>query len=195
MPENLDDLMDMVNNTYELYDAKNEMFDRWVQQGDALSESQARDEAIALASQFAVAVEREFRRMEIHEKYSAGDIADAAREMLKEYGDYREEAIAEAVKNASRKATPEDLRMDAGAVEHAKKYDAVARKIGIDRLRALMPVSPEKIAQALERGDVHLNTIKLRLWDRAAEKVRGVPGLSLSDKVCALKHVAQFYYA
>lgn len=43
------------------------------------------------------------------------------------------------------------------------------------------------------RGDKYLNTIPLYKWDAAAANVHA-PGLSLSEKVCALKHVAKWHY-
>jgi hypothetical protein len=46
----------------------------------------------------------------------------------------------------------------------------------------------------LETGDPHLNTIPLYQWDTSAAAIR-VPSLSLSEKVCVLKHVAKWHYA
>lgn len=91
---------------------------------------------------------------------------------------------------------------------HAKKYEALAQRIGIDALRALLP-DPLRIRAALAAGDQHLNTINLAVWDRAAGCAPFVTygtwprlsfaypwtpavagGLSLAERVCVLKHVA-----
>ena len=96
--------------------------------------------------------------------------------------------------------------------EHFKKYDALAKKIGIEKLVKLMPVSKAEMVRKLAE-DKHLNNIPLRVWDRQAgcydsrhtrhftmhfldpwapEKANG---LSLAERVCVLKHVAKYYYA
>jgi hypothetical protein len=54
--------------------------------------------------------------------------------------------------------------------EHFDKYEAMAQRIGIDRLVAVleaMPLSPARVQRALDSGDEHLNSIPLREWDRA----------------------------
>uniref|UniRef100_A0A6M3LSB9 Uncharacterized protein n=1 Tax=viral metagenome TaxID=1070528 RepID=A0A6M3LSB9_9ZZZZ len=99
--------------------------------------------------------------------------------------------------------------------EHYDKYEALSQKIGIEALRAIIPVTKEKIRAALENGDEHLNSISLHLWDKAAGMIpkrnycttkefyvswespftSGVAnGLSLAERVCILKHVAQYHY-
>lgn len=52
--------------------------------------------------------------------------------------------------------------------EHAAKYDALADVLGFDALAALVPVPVERVRAALAAGDVHLNSIPLHRWDRAA---------------------------
>jgi hypothetical protein len=102
--------------------------------------------------------------------------------------------IKEAVERETHVPTPAELNMTPEDIEHAKKCETLAQLIGIDVLRELVPATPEKIRKALEKGDKHLNTIQLRKWDQA---VAAIPGreFTLSDKVCALKHVATWHYA
>lgn len=190
MPQ--DSIMDMVNNIEGLYNDKNAMFDTWVEEGDVWSERQALREALALAGHFAEALETS----EPDGTYSQSDIREAADEMLEEFEEYRDEAIKAAVAKAARteEQIREEMKMDAGDVEYAKKYEELARKIGIDELKNLIPASREKVRKALERGDKHLNTIPLRKWDAAGVVLR-IPGLSLSEKVGVLKHVAMWHYA
>jgi hypothetical protein len=98
--------------------------------------------------------------------------------------------------------------------EHYEKYDALARKIGIDTLKAAIPLKPETIRAALKE-DEHLNTISIRKCDQWAgftvhtnmktqeqkfyghfygvwERTKNM-GLSLAERVCILKHVARHY--
>lgn len=95
--------------------------------------------------------------------------------------------------------------------EHFDKYEALAQKIGIERLIPLVPATPSQIRAALET-DFHLNNIPILRWDRAAgasqaetgrffgkDRTSPVPdalrrhGLSLAERVCVLKHVAREY--
>lgn len=187
MPD--DSITDMVNNVEPLYSDKTALFDTWVEEGDVWSETRALKEARALAAHFAEAIEG----MEgVEGKYTQAEIRQAADEMMGEFEAYREEAIKEAVLRVTR--TPEPERMDPRAVAHARKYDALARAIGIDALRALVPASREKVRKALERGDHSLITIPLRKWDAAGAKIP-MPGLSMAEKVSLLKHVAKWHYA
>ncbi len=189
MPD--DSIMDMVNNVESLYNDKISMFDRWVEEGDVWGERQALREATSLAGNFAELIQG----MDgVDGEYSVREIAQAADEMLEEFEEYREEAIKQAVKQATHVPTAEELAMSPGDIAHAEKYDEVARKIGIDFLKTLIPASSARIRKALEKGDKHLNTIPLRKWDAAADNIRA-SGLSLSEKVCALKHVATWHYA
>lgn len=183
MPQ--DSIMDMVNNIEPLYNQKMAMFDEWVEQGDIWSEREARDEARALSEHFAEA---------IGEKYGRNDIEQAVSEMMEEFEEHRDYVIKEAVERETHVPTPAELNMTPGDIEHAKKCETLAQLIGIDVLRELVPATPEKIRKALEKGDKHLNTIPLRKWDQA---VAAIPGreFTLSDKVCALKHVAKWHYA
>ena len=100
--------------------------------------------------------------------------------------------------------------------EHYEKYDALAREIGIEALKSLIPATPEEITAALSTGDTALNTIPLRQWDKAAGRFKpdkrfmvshdfrmsfsgvftrqNAARLSLAERVCVLKHVAAHYY-
>jgi hypothetical protein len=61
----------------------------------------------------------------------------------------------------------------AAMTEHEAKYDALARLLGLDALRRLVPVPAERISAALAAGDEHLNSIPLGMWDRAALSAPG----------------------
>lgn len=96
---------------------------------------------------------------------------------------------------------------------HEEKYEVLAQRIGVDKLRRILPSTPERIRAALAAGDEHLNTIPLPAWDLAAgllnpNRVHAeacrlhfrdpwlpavTSGLSLSERVCILKHVAAFH--
>lgn len=114
-----------------------------------------------------------------------------------------------------RNADPDDWR-NAGAVEHAQKYEQIAQSIGVGVLLALLPerATPARVKAALGAGDEHLNTIPLSSWDMAAGYVHrevrnelhgpdNVPtpaplrgrSLSLAERVCVLKHVARYHLA
>jgi hypothetical protein len=184
-----DSIMDIVNNVEPLYTEKVKLFDRWVQEGDAWTETKAKREATRFASELALAIAADFDTG----RYSRRDVKEAVDEMLKEFEDYREEAIEEATKWAAKQpVAPEP--MTPSEIEFTQKCEALAQQIGLDPLRQLIPAPPEQIRRALERGDKHLNTIPLYRWDGAAAYIRA-PGLSLSEKVCALKHVATWHYA
>jgi hypothetical protein len=192
MPD--DSIMDMVNNIEEMYSDKNAMYDRWVEEGEDWERREARSQAQALAAHFAEALESSEY---IDGKYSEREIADAATDMIHEFlNDYYDEAIRHRIEQALKKPSPEDLKMDAGDIEHARKYEELAKKIGIEKVKESIPVSPAKVRQALERGDKHLNSISLRKWDQAALNLSlRERGLSLSEGVCVLKHVAKWHYA
>ncbi len=183
--------MDMVNNVEPLYNDKMAMFDNWVEEGDVWNERTAEREAFELAGNFAEAIESiEY----VEGKYERSSVEEAAGEMMAEFEEYRDEAIKAAVEEITRTPKPEELTLDAGDIAHAEKYEEIAQDLGVDFLKTLIPASPEKIRKALERGDKSLNSIPLRKWDAASMQVR-VPGLSLSEKVSALKHVAVWHYA
>lgn len=186
-----DSIITWIDNEPSFYNDKNAMFDGWIEAGERINDEWRRGQAVYLAAHVAEAIEA---MPGARRKYSGKDIQEAALAMLEQFEDYRDEAIKIVVERASAPLKPEEYMMDPGDIEHAKKYEAVSQKIGIDLLKSLIPVSPEKIRSALSRGDQHLNTIPLRKWDTAAMSIRG-PGLSLSDKVCALKHVARWHYA
>lgn len=189
MPD--DTIMNMVDNIEEMHSDKNALFDRWMDKGEDWNEGQALVDALALAAHFAEHLEAGY----VDGKYGEREIRAAADRMIEQFGQYRDDEIEERLKNATRKATAEDLRMDPGDIEHARKYDDLAKKIGIEKIKSLIPVSSAKVRQALERGDRHLNSISLRKWDQAALNLSlRERGLTLSEGVCVLKHVAKWHY-
>lgn len=189
MPQ--DSISDWIANEESFYNDVNGLYDTWVEQGDGWDEKSARKEADALVRHIAEAIQNfDF----VDDEYSENEIREAVDEVLEGFEEYREEAIKAAVKEVTQKPKPEDFVMDEGDKEHAKKYEALAQKLGIEKLRALMPVSAAKIRAALEKGDKHLNSIRLRKWDEAGTAIRG-EGLSMAEKVCVLKHVAKWHYA
>lgn len=186
MPD--DSILDMVNNIESMYNDKQNLFETWVDEGQGWDKKQALQEARALAAHFAEALEGGMERG----KYSERDINTAAREMIEEF-------VTEELPKWSVTSAP---KIDPAPVcefwteydqQRAKKYEALAQEIGLDRLRLLMPVANDRIRAALLRGDKDLSSIPLRKWDAMAVRLQ-VPGLTLSDKVGLLKHVAAFHY-
>lgn len=180
-------LIDVINNEYELYDSMIEMFDEWV----AKSETVDATERLRRASIFAQAAAKWARKE--YGYYSPADVAEGAKDILDQFPEHEENALEAARKRATAPVVASPP-MDEGAVAHAKKYEALARKIGIEDLVALMPVSREKIRYSLDRGDRYLNWIPLRLWDRAGAGIN-YPNLSMAERTSLLKHVAQWHYA
>jgi hypothetical protein len=187
MPQ--DSIMDWVNNEESLYNDAQALYEKWTEEGDAWSEAVARQEARELAAHFSEAIEA---IPDVEGKYTERDLEEAVDQMMEEFEEYREEAVKAVVKRERAPKAPEP--MTPGEIEFAAKCEAIAQRIGIALLKELIPASPEQIRKALETGDKHLNTIPLRKWDQAALGIPYMKGLSLSDKVCALKHVAQWHY-
>ena len=83
--------------------------------------------------------------------------------------------------------------------EHEKKYNEIIQKIGIENLIKLMPIDQETMKLKFQK-DENLNNVPLYLWDKQDFHVRplivkaGLQSWSLSQTVCLLKHVAQFYF-
>jgi len=192
MPQ--DSIMLWVNNEESFYNDMHGLFDRWVEAGDAWDEADARKEAAALVAHIAEAIEaKDFVE---GDKYSRAQHKEAVDEMMDDFDEYRDEAIENAVKRVQNKPRPEDLVMDEGDKEHAKKYEERAKKLGIDHIRGYMPASAQRIRRALEQGDKYLNTIPLRKWDEMA-RMMGYrnEGWSLAEAVSLLKHVAKWHFA
>lgn len=186
MPD--DSIMDMVNNIESMYNDKQNLFEKWVEEGKDWDKKQALTEARGLATHFAEALEGGM----VRGKYSERDINTAAREMLQEF--ITEELPKWSVTSAPKvESEPASAAWTEYELEQAKKNEALAQEIGLDRLRLLMPVANDRIRAALLRGDKHFRSIPLRKWDAMAVRLQ-VPGLSLSEKVGLLKHVAAFHY-
>lgn len=69
---------------------------------------------------------------------------------------------------------------------------------GLDAVIPYIPFSLEKIQNALNHYDEHLNTLPLKFWDFAADRVRDlcyrkakITSMSLSQGVCLLKEAAR----
>jgi hypothetical protein len=183
MPD--DSIMDMVNNIEDMYNDKNGLYSKWVREGEDWNKKDAFSEARLLAAHFAEALEGGL----VRGKYSESDINEAAREMIEEF-------VTEELPKWSTVSKAEEVEkprpMTEYELEQARKNEALAYEIGFDRLRALLPASPEKIRNAILRGDRGLRSIPLRKWDAAATSLR-IPGLTISDKVGLLKHVALWH--
>lgn len=181
----LESIMDMVNNISPMHDDKNSLYSKWIREGDSWDRKAAFAEARALAGHFAESLESGL----VRGKYTEGDINEAAREMIEEF-------ITEELPKWSKVEKTEPFEkprpMTQYEIEQARKYEALAYEIGFDRLKALLPVSSERIRAALLRGDRGLRSIPLRKWDAAAAAIR-MPGLTISDKVGLLKHVAAWH--
>lgn len=187
MPQ--DTIMFIANNEEGLYNDLMALYDGWMEEGDTWYESAALEQAATLAIQFAELIHEPYA---LEDPYTAADIREAAEEIVEEFEEHREYVIQEATKR-ERAAVPRAPMTDS-EIEHAEKYERMARAIGIDLLQELIPASPERIRYSLETGDIHLNTISIRKWDKAEEGIRG-RGLSLAEKVSVLKHVATWHYA
>lgn len=200
MPD--DTIMDMVNNLEPMYNRVMELYDGWMQAGEDLDEDEAQQAAFNLADELAEALSE---GEHVRGRYSNSDVRDAAQEIWDGFPEHREYEIKAAAERSAARAARRARRavdelsalgqeMEAGDIEHAKKNEALAQDIGLERLKSLIPVSPQQVRLALESGDQHLNSIKLRKWDAAALGLRGLE-LSLSEKVSLLKHVAKWHYA
>lgn len=220
----LDSIMMWVANEESYYNRVMRLYDRWVDEGDAWDATWAETrEAAPLIRQIAEEIQEAQASYTDNEKYTEAAIGEAIAETMEDFESYREEEIAERQKNASAKPKPRNP-MDQGDVEYAKKIDQLLVKFGlrllpdildhpvnmteddsrqaaIDYLVRFVPASKSKIRHALDTGDEHLNTIKLRLWDEKAEEMNWKRfssvrnPISLSDAVGLLKHVAKWHYA
>lgn len=86
--------------------------------------------------------------------------------------------------------------------KHYEEYEALARLIGIEALKRLMPVDKETLKVAYDK-DEHLNSIPLAEWDRRCPAVLNLRRRARSGQktftwapcngVCVLKHVARHH--
>lgn len=190
-----DSIMFIADNEESLYMDKTDLYDKWVGEGEDWDEKDARKEARRLVENFRQKIESMEWFRDLDEPYSDSDVREAVDEVIEEFEEYREYALKKAVEFAAKPILTELPPMTPGEVAHAEKYDALARKIGIDLLRDLIPASPEQIRKALQKGDFHLNTIKLRKWDAAGDQIPGKQRLSIAERTSVLKHVATWHYA
>lgn len=90
------------------------------------------------------------------------------------------------------------MKKDNGSVEHYNRYEERSkhnREILKDLILSRIP--KEKILDAVQNGEGHLNEIRLSNWDGLAEGYRGYfkSPSSLADRVCILKHIAAYHIA
>lgn len=95
-------------------------------------------------------------------------------------------------------------------VEHFEKWEAIAQKIGIDRLVCVVArvATPEELRAAMNAPGKDavdrrcMNAIDIRRWDAcdgltrsmaAQARAAGPGGWSFSDTTCVLKHVARHH--
>ena len=184
-----DEITLWVANDEYFYNQVMRLYDKWVDEGDAWHEKFARRELEPIVEEIAEAL---FAKGYWDEPYTPSEKREAVDELLEDFEQYREDELAERQKNAAAKPTPRKP-MDEATIEYTKKMDALlvqfgirmlpdivdhpvnmdegdARKAAIDYLVRFMPASKEKIRKALDTGDEHLNTIKLRKWDEKAEE-------------------------
>jgi hypothetical protein len=82
-------------------------------------------------------------------------------------------------------------------MSHQELYTKVVNGIGLEVCEKYIPVSIEKLRDALQ-VDPHLNSIALKKWDNAANRafrhtfrLIKVDTISLSEAVCTLKQAAR----
>lgn len=72
----------------------------------------------------------------------------------------------------------------------------VVNKIGIDNIMPYIPYDMKTLNKAY-KADMHLNTLDIKVWDKAAEQIchvlrrNGITIYSVSDRVCILKETAR----
>jgi hypothetical protein len=186
---NDDSIMDLVDNIEDLYNRKNRFYDALMAKGESLTEIMVLTNAARFANRMAIELKESGY---VPKRYTQKEVQQAAKELLAGFEEYRDYAIKAAAERSRADVPPPAMTPE--DIEHAKKYEDLARQLGIDALVGLIPASREVVEKALRTGDQHLNSIPLWKWDLAAETIN-VPELSLSEKVCALKHVAKWHYA
>lgn len=187
---NREPIINIADNTWEMYESKIRLFHQWFDLGDSFSGEKAREQTTQLVQSWAEEIRKEYGTG----RYTRAEVAEAVEDVLGQYPEFAEYEMRSRLEFAQTpiRSTQEELT-DADR-EHIQKYEALAQRLGLEELKTLIPVSQDKVRQALERGDKHLNKIPLWKWDVAAGAI-AVPGLSLGEKVCLLKHVAKWHYA
>ena len=86
-------------------------------------------------------------------------------------------------------------------VSHEEKYSRLIDAVGgLESVIPCIPFSLAVIKDALENYDEHLNTLPLKTWDFAAERVKDlmyrkahITYSSLAERVCLLKASARLW--
>lgn len=214
MAQERDDIMDWVANDEYFYNLVMRLYDKWTDdfQEGVFMEDYATKQARAAIEEVAEAL---FAKGFWDSPYTEKEKREAVDQVMTDFESYRDEEIASRKKIETAKPVPRP-KMTPEDIEYTKRQEAMLVKIGVrqspdaadmteeDAKKAgveyltnhFMPASVERVRHALETGDQHLNTIKLRLWDDMAEKLGYRKyRMSLSDAVGVLKHVAKWYYA
>lgn len=211
-----DEITLWIANDEGFYNQVMRLYDRWVDDGDAWDERRAEEQMAAVVAEIAEALASEHSEAG---PYTLQEKRDALAELMSDFEAYREAEIAERQKQAAAETAPRPP-MDEEAIAYVKRMDRLlidkvgvrmlpdvadhpvnmteedAKQAAVEYLGRFMPVSAAKIRSALEKGDQHLNTIKLRKWDEKAEAFNYRRfRLTLSEAVGLLKHVATWYYA
>ncbi len=214
MAQERDDIMQWVANDEYFHNLIMRLYDKWTDDfvEGVFMESYAEKQAQAAIEEVAEAL---FAKGFWDSPYTEKEKREAVDEIMTDFEQYRDDEIASRKKIETAKPVPRP-KMTPEDIEYTKRQEAMLVKIGIrqspdaadmteeDAKKAgveyltshFMPASVERVRHALETGDQHLNTIKLRLWDDMAEKLGYRKyRMSLSDAVGVLKHVAKWYYA
>jgi hypothetical protein len=95
-----------------------------------------------------------------------------------------------------------NANIDTNTGEVVSHKDIYTRAInacgGLDAVIPYIPFTLDKIQNALEHHDEHLNTLRLSTWDSGSERVKdlcyrkaGITYMSVSQGVCLLKEAAR----
>lgn len=104
-----------------------------------------------------------------------------------------------------------DYVANSANLTHEDIYGEIIKMLGEDELVELIPFSEKQVAEALSTGDVHLNTLPLKVWDSMYEQVKALGrkyaerlakeiqdkvyySMSLAESVCILKQTARRRY-